>query len=218
MVTLSHWVLHLALCDAWSVSRLRPENVEERHTRKPLFIPLETAHCELCATFSVTSVQTTAGVYDQIKNWGPEFATLAQLDFLTFLTIVLQQILTTTLHELIASHPQRAMLKLFLSLIASFLLSSLLALRPAHAAPLLGPSIPGRYVHFADLDQCPDLKPHEPRNSRDVRLDNIGVVMALGDSITAGFLAAPTQEVKRVGDQQVLGGLGASSSVDWLLL
>ncbi|EJT48616.1 hypothetical protein A1Q1_02343 [Trichosporon asahii var. asahii CBS 2479] len=77
----------------------------------------------------------------------------------------------------------------------------------AVAAPLPGPKIPGKYVRFSNLDQCPDLAPHEPKNSRDVRLDNIGVVMALGDSITAGFLATPPTESDWLGDQRVLGGL-----------
>lgn len=86
-------------------------------------------------------------------------------------------------------------------------LSPLIAL----AAPLPGLKIPGKYVRFSDLDQCPDLAPHEPKNSRDVRLDNIGVVMALGDSITAGFLATPPTESDWLGDQRVLGGLGGSS-------
>lgn len=100
---------------------------------------------------------------------------------------------------------------LFLPLLSLASLSWLTPLA-ALAAPLPGPRIPGKYVRFSDLDECPDLAPHEPKNSRDVRLDNIGIVMALGDSITAGFLATPPTESDWLGDQRVLGGLGASSS------
>lgn len=103
---------------------------------------------------------------------------------------------------------------LFLSPLLSLASLSWLSPLAALAAPLPGPKIPGKYVRFSDLAECPDLAPHEPKNSRDVRLDNIGVVMALGDSITAGFLATPPTESDWLGDQRVLGGLGASSSTD----
>lgn len=106
------------------------------------------------------------------------------------------------------------MLKPAVLLALSAVLSSLsltpLAPLAVRAAPLPGPSIPGKYVRFSDLDQCPELSPHEPKNSRDVRLDNIVVVMALGDSITAGFLAKPASDSDWLADQAVLGGLSAS--------
>lgn len=65
------------------------------------------------------------------------------------------------------------------------------------------------YVPFSALGSCPPLSPHEARDARDVRLDDVRVVMALGDSITAGFLATEPEARVAAHDpgQTVLGGL-----------
>ncbi|ORX35013.1 hypothetical protein BD324DRAFT_112149 [Kockovaella imperatae] len=56
------------------------------------------------------------------------------------------------------------------------------------------PDLPGRYVSFQDLHRCPSLTPKDdtPSSAKDVRPDDIKVIMAIGDSITVGFLARPT--------------------------
>ncbi|KAK6904726.1 hypothetical protein I203_105542 [Kwoniella mangroviensis CBS 8507] len=55
--------------------------------------------------------------------------------------------------------------------------------------------LPGRFVPFSKLSKCPSL-PHRklPKNAKDVRPDDFKVVMALGDSITAGLLARGSRE------------------------
>lgn len=61
---------------------------------------------------------------------------------------------------------------------------------PAAAAPLLlVASLVGAQRYAEDIRQCPMLEPRAqaPRDVRDLRPDDIGVIMALGDSATAGF-------------------------------
>lgn len=147
--------------------------------------------------------------YKILPKLGPGIRHLRYFYFLTFL-IINTLTLFGAMRKLSPLPALVAVLLLFpLLSIASF---PWLAPLSALAAPLPGPKIPGKYVRFSDLDQCPDLAPHEPKSSRDVRLDNIGVVMALGDSITAGFLATPPTESDWLGDQRVLGGLGMFST------
>ncbi|TYJ57438.1 hypothetical protein B9479_001754 [Cryptococcus floricola] len=56
------------------------------------------------------------------------------------------------------------------------------------------PNLPGKFVRFSELDKCPDLPRREtPKSAKDVRPDDIRVVMALGDSISAGLLARPSR-------------------------
>ncbi|WVQ72265.1 hypothetical protein IAR50_001814 [Cryptococcus sp. DSM 104548] len=56
------------------------------------------------------------------------------------------------------------------------------------------PNLPGRFVRFNELDQCPKLSKREtPKSAKEVRPDDIRVVMALGDSISAGLLARPAR-------------------------
>ncbi|KAI9597444.1 GDSL-like Lipase/Acylhydrolase-domain-containing protein [Syncephalis fuscata] len=56
--------------------------------------------------------------------------------------------------------------------------------------------------NVTSFDQCPKLAPRAkaPTNVRDLRHDDIKVVMALGDSITAGFSAKPKPflDIKRI--------------------
>ncbi|WRT63230.1 uncharacterized protein IL334_000133 [Kwoniella shivajii] len=51
-------------------------------------------------------------------------------------------------------------------------------------------NLPGRFVPYSQLSTCPSL-PHKdpPKNAKDVRPDDFKVIMAMGDSITAGLLA-----------------------------
>ncbi|KAK4686310.1 phospholipase B1, membrane-associated, partial [Tremellales sp. Uapishka_1] len=77
----------------------------------------------------------------------------------------------------------------------------------AHALhiPSPTPSFPdGKYVRYDDLASCPVLKPRKssPTSARDIRPDDFKVVMALGDSITAGFLAKGSRDdVQRTSQQ-----------------
>ncbi|RSH88410.1 uncharacterized protein EHS24_000954 [Apiotrichum porosum] len=70
-----------------------------------------------------------------------------------------------------------------------------LVLQGAHAAPSIPPSpppgLPGTFVPFSRLHECPPLQRRNavPSSADDVRPDDITVVMAMGDSITAAFLA-----------------------------
>ncbi|WVQ94178.1 hypothetical protein IAU59_001256 [Kwoniella sp. CBS 9459] len=55
-----------------------------------------------------------------------------------------------------------------------------------------------KYVRFDQLDTCPKLpKRPRPRSAKDVRPDDFRVVMALGDSITAGLLARGGRDTER---------------------
>ncbi|WVN88522.1 uncharacterized protein L203_103733 [Cryptococcus depauperatus CBS 7841] len=55
-------------------------------------------------------------------------------------------------------------------------------------------NLPGKLVRFADLDQCPRLtERNNPKSVTDVRPDDFTVVMAIGDSITAGLLAGQSR-------------------------
>ncbi|RSH83935.1 hypothetical protein EHS25_005179 [Saitozyma podzolica] len=71
------------------------------------------------------------------------------------------------------------------------LILTLLGVLPTPPSVPTSPSFPGTFLPFPQLEQCPDLTPRStpPRDARDVRPDDIRVVAALGDSITAGFLA-----------------------------
>ncbi|GFZ44598.1 hypothetical protein JCM24511_02322 [Saitozyma sp. JCM 24511] len=71
------------------------------------------------------------------------------------------------------------------------LVLALLGVLPTPPSVPTGPSLPGTFLPFPQLEQCPALTPRSipPRDARDVRPDDIRVVAALGDSITAGFLA-----------------------------
>ncbi|OWZ36407.1 hypothetical protein C347_00578 [Cryptococcus neoformans AD2-60a] len=52
------------------------------------------------------------------------------------------------------------------------------------------PQLPGKLVPFSRLHECPSLRPRVyPTVAKDVRPDDFRVIMALGDSITAGLLA-----------------------------
>ncbi|WVQ73258.1 hypothetical protein IAR50_002826 [Cryptococcus sp. DSM 104548] len=65
--------------------------------------------------------------------------------------------------------------------------------RPTHSfKPRANADLPGTFVQCEDLDKCPVLSQRDtPTSAKDVRPDDIRVVMALGDSITAGLLAHP---------------------------
>ncbi|KAG8920430.1 hypothetical protein FRC01_000756, partial [Tulasnella sp. 417] len=58
----------------------------------------------------------------------------------------------------------------------------------------IGPAaLPAKGKYVANLTECPPLKPREPSTKRtvhDLRPDEFSVVMAVGDSITAGCFAA----------------------------
>ncbi|KAG8913215.1 hypothetical protein FRC01_004670, partial [Tulasnella sp. 417] len=54
-------------------------------------------------------------------------------------------------------------------------------------------ALPAKGKYVANLTECPPLKPREPSTKRTVhnlRPDEFSVVMAVGDSITAGCFAA----------------------------
>ncbi|KLT41312.1 hypothetical protein CC85DRAFT_303387 [Cutaneotrichosporon oleaginosum] len=66
----------------------------------------------------------------------------------------------------------------------------LLGLAAAPHKPRRERDLPGTFVRFADLEQCPRLVPRAtPARVDDVRPDDFSVVMALGDSISAALLA-----------------------------
>ncbi|WVQ82911.1 hypothetical protein IAT38_005047 [Cryptococcus sp. DSM 104549] len=72
------------------------------------------------------------------------------------------------------------------------LLLPLIAALPPHF-PL--PQLPGKYVPFSQLHLCPVLPSRPPpKHPKDVRPDDFKVVMALGDSITAGLLARGSRD------------------------
>ncbi|WVQ64327.1 uncharacterized protein L199_002489 [Kwoniella botswanensis] len=55
--------------------------------------------------------------------------------------------------------------------------------------------LPGRFVPFSKLSTCPSLPSRKPpKTSKDVRPDDFKVVIALGDSITAGLLARGSRD------------------------
>ncbi|WVR03054.1 hypothetical protein IAU60_000043 [Kwoniella sp. DSM 27419] len=57
------------------------------------------------------------------------------------------------------------------------------------------PAIRGQYVPYNKLHTCPRLSRRDPpRSAKDVRPDDFRVVMALGDSITAGLLARGSRD------------------------
>ncbi|ORY26517.1 hypothetical protein BCR39DRAFT_560553 [Naematelia encephala] len=69
------------------------------------------------------------------------------------------------------------------------------------------PDLKGRFVPFSQLSTCPDLPARaSPTSSKDVRPDDLKTLVALGDSITAGFLAhpypPPDPESKSISDAQ----------------
>lgn len=81
-------------------------------------------------------------------------------------------------------------------LVAHLLLGAAIASAGAkqtpHTAPNLPPPpmdvFPGQYV--TDIKDCPKLESRPtPSNARDVRPDDISIIMALGDSVSAGFYA-----------------------------
>ncbi|KAK8844732.1 hypothetical protein IAR55_006582 [Kwoniella newhampshirensis] len=59
----------------------------------------------------------------------------------------------------------------------------------------ISPKLPGHHVPFRELSTCPNLSHRKnPKSAKDVRPDDFKVVMALGDSITAGLLARGTRD------------------------
>ncbi|WVW81292.1 hypothetical protein I302_103283 [Kwoniella bestiolae CBS 10118] len=55
--------------------------------------------------------------------------------------------------------------------------------------------LPGKFVPFSKLSTCPTLSDRKPpKNAKDVRPDDFKVVMAMGDSITAGLLARGSRD------------------------
>ncbi|ODO09998.1 hypothetical protein I350_02222 [Cryptococcus amylolentus CBS 6273] len=78
-------------------------------------------------------------------------------------------------------------------LLSSILLPLAVSSLPTHSfGPRANADLPGTFVEFEELAQCPVLSKRDtPTSAKDVRPDDIRVVMALGDSITAGLLARP---------------------------
>lgn len=72
------------------------------------------------------------------------------------------------------------------------------------------PGLPGRFVPFDSLEQCPKLKPrpHPPTSARDVRPDDFRVVVALGDSITAGLVARKEPDEPHMRQSELVTPLG----------
>lgn len=61
------------------------------------------------------------------------------------------------------------------------------------------PQLPGKLVPFSRLHECPSLRPRVyPTVAKDVRPDDFRVIMALGDSITAGLLARGSRSSKEI--------------------
>ncbi|WVF66567.1 hypothetical protein IAT40_001307 [Kwoniella sp. CBS 6097] len=60
------------------------------------------------------------------------------------------------------------------------------------------PNTASKYVRFELLDTCPKLSERpRPKSAKDVRPDDFRVVMALGDSISAGLLARGGQDTEK---------------------
>ncbi|WWD22714.1 hypothetical protein CI109_107207 [Kwoniella shandongensis] len=90
------------------------------------------------------------------------------------------------------------MIRSFLFIPLFLLLSQLdlaVAVAVALPPPPISPKLPGHYVPFHKLSTCPKLSHRKyPRSAKDVRPDDFRVVMALGDSITAGLLARGSRD------------------------